>query len=824
MVNVTRRGKRPVCSIVAPVNPPQSPPPDARDYEKLGLLYLGRPVDPETGETAAEPLLYDSRDLTTHAVCVGMTGSGKTGLCLSLLEEAAIDGVPALAIDPKGDVGNLLLTFPELRPEDFRPWVEEDEARRRGLDADTLAAETAKSWRDGLAEWGQDGERIARLRAAADFQIYTPGSDAGLPVSILSSFAAPPGEILEEADLFRDRVVTVASSLLQLLRRDADPVRSREHVFLSRLLEEAWRAGRDLDLADLVRQVQKPPFDTVGVMDLETVFPERERMDLAMALNNLLASPGFASWLTGTPLDLDRLLFTDEGRPRVAVISIAHLSEAERMFFVTLLLSQTLAWMRRGSGTGSLRALLYMDELFGYMPPVAEPPSKRGFLTLLKQARAYGLGLVLATQNPADLDYKGLSNAGTWFVGRLQTERDRERVIEGLLGASGGGLDRGDLQRVLGSLDKRVFMLQNVHEREPVLFRTRWALSYLAGPMTRQEIARVMEPAKAAEAARTVDAPAAGAPPPAPDRPAAPTTSAPPPLLPGDVPVAYLPAPGAPSRYRPAVLGIGRVTFVEAKRGIDHAQAVALLAEIDPEGVRPVVWGEAREIELRERDLGSSPPADGLHDEVPAPARDAKSYREWEKELSDHLYRARRLTLPHSPVLDLTAAPDEDERAFRIRLAPLLRAERDRRLGEVEARWAEKLERLDERLRKAAERVEREEDQAGSRKRDFWISAAATLGSALLGRKLTRGALGRATTAARGYSRVRKESEDVELAEAEVARLRSEREELAAELERELEALRDELDGAADRLETIEISPRRADVRVDWVGLAWVPE
>ena len=813
------------------MKPPQSPPPSAGDYEKLGLLYLGRRIDPETGETAAEPLLYDSRDLTTHAVCVGMTGSGKTGLCLSLLEEAAIDGVPALAIDPKGDVGNLLLTFPDLAPEDFRPWIEEDEARRRGLEPDALAAETAKTWREGLAAWGQDGERIARLRAAADFRIYTPGSDAGLPVSILSSFAAPPPELRDDADLFRDRVVTVASSLLQLLRRDSDPVRSREHVFLARLLEEAWRAGRDLDLAGLVRQVQKPPFDTVGVMDLETVFPERDRMDLAMALNNLLASPGFASWLTGTPLDLDRLLFTDEGRPRVAVISIAHLSEAERMFFVTLLLSQTLAWMRRGSGTGSLRALLYMDELFGYMPPVAEPPSKRGFLTLLKQARAYGLGLVLATQNPADLDYKGLSNAGTWFVGRLQTERDRERVIEGLLGASGGGLDRGDLQQVLGSLDQRVFLLQNVHERGPVLFGTRWALSYLAGPMTRQEIARVMEPAKAVEAAeaaragRKVDAPAAGAPPPAPDRPAARAASEPPPLLPRDVPVAYLPAPAAPSRYRPAVLGIGRVTFVDAKRGVDHAQAVALAAEVDPEGVRPVVWGEAREIELRERDLGSTPPAAGVpHAEVPAPARDAKCYREWERELSDHLYRARRLALLHSPVLDLTAAPDEDERAFRIRLAPLLRAERDRRLGEVEARWAEKLERLDDRLRKAAERVEREEDQAGSRKRDFWISAAATLGSALLGRKLGRGSLGRATTAARGYSRVRKESEDVELAEAEVARLRGERDELAAELERELEALRDELDGAADRLETIEISPRRADVRVDWVGLAWVPE
>jgi len=308
------------------------------DYERLGLFYLGRPVEPETMEVQPEALLYDSRDLTTHAVCVGMTGSGKTGLCLALLEEAAIDGVPALAIDPKGDVGNLLLTFPDLAPEDFRPWVDEDEARRQGKTPHALAAETAETWRRGLADWGEDGARIARLRQAAEVRIYTPGSDAGIPISVLSSFAAPPPDLAADADLFRDRVVTVASSVLGLLGRDADPV-SREHVLLSRLLEDAWQGGRDLELADLIRQVQKPPFDKIGVLDLEAVFPERERMELAMALNNLLASPGFAAWLSGEALDLDRLLYTAEGKPRIAVVSIAHLSEAERMFFVTLLLT-----------------------------------------------------------------------------------------------------------------------------------------------------------------------------------------------------------------------------------------------------------------------------------------------------------------------------------------------------------------------------------------------------------------------------------------------------------------------------------------------------
>ena len=714
----------------------------------------------------------------------------------------------------------------------------------RGSIAGTLAAETAATWKNGLADWGQDGERIARLRAAADFRIYTPGSDAGLPISILSSFAAPPPELAQDADLFRDRVTTVASSLLNLLGRDDDPVQSTEHVFLSRLLEVSWRAGRDLDLADLIRQVQQPPFDKVGVMDLETVFPEKDRTDLAMALNNLMASPGFASWLSGTPLDLDRLLFTDEGKPRVAVVSIAHLSEAERMFFVTLLLSQTVTWMRRGSGTGSLRALLYMDEVFGYLPPVAEPPSKRGFLTLLKQARAYGLGLVLATQNPADLDYKALSNAGSWFVGRLQTERDRERVIEGLLGASGGGLDRTELQRVLGSLGKRVFLLQNVHEKGPVLFHTRWAMSYLAGPMTRQEIARVMEPVKAAEAAKgpaPTDSPKSLAP--DSDRPSLPQSLSSragregrphpeprvaaegPPVLSGDIPVAWLPSDGEVRAYRPVVLGLGRVAFVDSKRDVDTAEAVALLAEIDPEGVRAVKWSEAREIELRERDLESDPPvASAAYREVPAPARDDDSYRHWKKDFSDHLYRKRRLVLHRSPLLDLASEPGEEERDFRIRLAPLLRAERDRRLAEIQEKHGTQLERLDERIRKAEAKVEREEDQAGDRKRDFWISAAATLGSALLGRKIGRGSLGRATTTARGYSRARKESQDVELAEAEVARLRRERDELAAELERDLEALRGELDTAGGELDTVEIDPRRTDVKVDWVGLAWVPE
>ena len=548
-----------------------------------------------------------------------------------------------------------------------------------------------------------------------------------------------------------------------------------------------------------------------------------------MTLNNLLASPGFEAWLEGDPLDLDTLLFTAEGKPRVAVVSIAHLSEQERMFVVSLLLAQTLSWMRRNPGTGSLRALLYMDEVFGYLPPVAEPPSKRAFLTLLKQARAYGLGLVLATQNPADLDYKALSNAGTWFVGRLQTERDRDRVVEGLLGASGAGLDRGELAEVLGSLGKRQFLLQNAHEPAPVLFNTRWALSYLAGPMTRTDISRLMDGVRASDrqAAPAAAAPAAAVSPPPSAAGLASPASAGPPLLPAGVPALYLPTSSPPPpglAYRPALLGLGRVHFHDAKRAIDHTEEIALMASF-AEGARAIDWLEATSVEWREEDLGPDPATeDATWEEPPAPARDAKRYTAWKRDLADTLYRTRRLTLKTSPLLDELSRPGESDRDFKIRLAPLVRAERDRRLAEVEERLGKQLGRLDDQIHRAQERSAREAAQVSDKKRDAWISAAATIGSVLFGRKsLSRTALGRATTAVRGVGRVQKEEREAEVAAARVAELQSERDALSRELDDDLRRLAAELDGAAETLEEVEIAPRRADVEVRWTGLAWVP-
>ena len=475
------------------------------DYERLGAFYLGRlgegtaPVD-----TAKSLLLYQSRDLLTHGVCIGMTGSGKTGLCLNLIEEAAIDMIPVIAIDPKGDLGNLLLTFPELRPEDFKPWVSADEARRTQISVDELAQQKSTLWKDGLEKWDQSGARIQKLKDAADFAIYTPGSSAGLPVSILGSLEAPPREISEDDDLLRERVGNVATCLLTLLGINADPLKSREHILVSNIVDNVWRAGRSIDLLELITLIQNPPMKRVGALDLETFFPQKERNELALSLNNLLAAPGFDSWLKGMPLNIEDFLYTKEGKPRISIFSIAHLNDTERMFFVTLLLNQVLSWMRTQSGSSSLRAILYMDEIYGYFPPVANPPSKTPLLTLLKQARAYGLGILLASQNSVDLDYKGLANAGTWFIGRLQTERDKARLLDGLEGAAaenGKVVNRQDLQKLLGRLRTRLFLLNNIHEDQPVVFETRWTLSYLFGPLARGQIKSLMAHKKEVEKA-----------------------------------------------------------------------------------------------------------------------------------------------------------------------------------------------------------------------------------------------------------------------------------------------------------------------------------
>ncbi len=465
-------------------------------------FYLGRGYDPATHELVDEVVYYDSRDLTTHAVVVGMTGSGKTGLCIDLLEEAVLDNIPAIVIDPKGDITNLLLTFPDLRPEDFAPWINVDDARRAGLDLADYARDVAQQWRDGLASWDIVPQRIAALKNAAQFSIYTPGSDAGLPISILDSLRAPREGWVGFEEGHRERISGIVTALLALIGKQVEPVRDREHILLSTIFEHAWENGQDLSLEDIILQVQKSPFARLGVFDVDSFFPETDRFKLAMELNNIIASPSFQSWRSGEALDISRLFYTEEGRPRVSIFYIAHLTEAERTFMITLLLENMLAWMRTLSGTTSLRGLLYFDEVFGAFPPAPRnPPTKEPMLRLLKQARAFGVGLILATQNPGDLDYKSLSNAGTWFIGKLQTENDKSRVLGGLQAASTAEttLNYEDLSTLISSLDPRVFIVHNIHDKGgPILMHSRWSMSYLSGPLTRPQVRTLMEPQRRA--------------------------------------------------------------------------------------------------------------------------------------------------------------------------------------------------------------------------------------------------------------------------------------------------------------------------------------
>ncbi len=814
-----------------------------QDFEKLGAFYLGKAFDMEKGATRDELLLYDSKDLTTHAMCVGMTGSGKTGLCLSLLEEAAIDGIPAIAIDPKGDLGNLFLTFPELAPSNFREWIDDSEAARKGMTPDQYAARVADMWRNGLASWGQAPDRIAKFRNSVDMSIYTPGSSAGLPLTVLRSFSAPSDAVLNDSDAFRERVSSAASGLLALLGIDADPVRSREHILISNILTRAWQDGRSLDIARLIGEIQTPPFEKVGIMDLETFFPVKDRVELAMSLNNLLASPSFASWMEGEPLDVKRLLYTAEGKPRLSIISIAHLSDPERMFFVTILLNEVLAWVRSQPGTSSLRALLYMDEVFGYFPPIGNPPSKQPMLTLLKQARAFGLGVVLATQNPVDLDYKGLSNTGTWFLGRLQAERDKMRVLEGLEGASaqaGSTFDKQKMEAALAGLSSRVFIMNNVHETEPIVFQTRWALSYLRGPLTRQHIQKLMEPKKsAAEAAKTrpgapTAANAAAASRSRAKSPAAvvaePTALAEtgPPIVPPEVAVYYLRGDElildeARLVYRPALLGTAKMHFSRSTYKVDTWQRRALLQPIDSE-VADGAWEGATSVDEQTIDLAVDPSNAATFAELPGDLLRAKNYSGWAKQLKSNLYSTQRLMVFKCKELKKYSQAGESEGDFRIRLSQLAHEQRDLAVEKLRKKYASKFATIKDRIESAQAAVDRETAQARKAKFDTAISFGGTLLGALFGRKLaSRTSVSRASTSMRSASRAAQQHSDIARAEKKLKDYKEKFEVLEEEFEDEVDELEAKFDVDNFEFEKLPVRPLKSDIEVGEVALVWTP-
>ncbi|GJL61079.1 MAG: ATP-binding protein [Nitrospirales bacterium] len=804
------------------------------DFEKLGVFYLGRPYDLTTKSAKPGLLLYDSKDLVTHAVCVGMTGSGKTGLCMSLLEEAAIDNIPAIIIDPKGDIANLLLTFPDLRGSDFLPWINPDDAKKRDLTPEAFADREAAKWKAGLESWGQDGARIAKLREGADLLVYTPGSTAGLPVSILQSFAVPSPNILEDAELLGDRVDTTATSLLNLVGLDADPLQSPEHILLANILKTSWETGQDLTLSSLIQQIQTPPFSKLGVMDLESVFSSKDRFALAMRFNNLLGAPGFSAWLEGQPMDIDQILHSPTGKPRIAIFSIAHLNDTERMFFVSLLLTQMISWMRSQSGTTSLRALLYMDEVFGFFPPIKNPPSKAPMLTMLKQARAFGLGVVLATQNPVDLDYKGLGNTGTWFIGRLQTERDMARVLDGLEGAvanSQGTFHRQKMEQIISGLGNRVFLLNNVHDDGPEIFETRWAMSYLRGPLTRTQIKTLMDPVKAAlsgspasSASTHTLATASQTPAETPDKSA--TTH--PPVLPPDIRQHFIPIrggrpAGASLIYHPRLYGSASIHYQDAKMKLDEVREVQALVLITT-GAVPVRWDQADPLDIPPADLNTHPAEGVTFGELPGAASQAKSYKTWEKDFEDWIYRTQSLDIFRNASLGVTSGPYESEREFRLRLQQLVRERRDDETDALRKKYVGKMATLEDRIRRAEQAVQRESEQAKQQKLQTVISIGATLLSVFMGRKtVSRSSMGKATSAVRGMSRAMKEGKDVDRAEENVDALQQQLLALEKELQEEIQSLTAQWDVQTIPLETLRVRPKKSNISTKLISLAWIP-
>ncbi len=819
-----------------------------QDFEKLGVFYLGREYDLAADRPGENLLLYDSRDLTTHAVVVGMTGSGKTGLCIDLLEEAGMDHIPAIVIDPKGDISNLLLTFPDLSPEEFLPWVDLGEAKRAGMTIEQYARHEAEKWRKGLASWGIDGSRIRQLRETVDMQIYTPGSDAGRPLAILRSFAAPPAEIMQDTDAIRERISAAASGLLALLGINADPIRSREHILISNLLNHAWSQGRDLDLGSLIGLIQSPPFERVGVMDLETFYSSRDRMELAMTLNNLLASPSFATWMAGESLDIKRLLHTPEGKPRISILSIAHLSDAERMFFVTILLNEVLAWMRTQAGTSSLRAILYMDEVFGYFPPTANPPSKQPMLTLLKQARAFGLGVVLATQNPVDLDYKGLSNTGTWFLGRLQTERDKARVLEGLEGASaqtGSTFDRQKMEATLAGLGKRKFLMNNVHDNDSVVFETRWAMSWLRGPLTREQIRRltagnsadsepetdqVVVPAPISPVAVAASAHSSAAPPPPTSEEALEEPKQDPrTLLPGNVQQLFVMPRGYVGRdqrlvYRPAIMACGRLHYVRSTYQVDEWIDRCFVATAEGNPTPGQLWTEAKPLNPG-WELSDMPPEEAVFSDVPSPLLNAGNYTKWEKAFKSFLYRSQAAVLYRCKELKAYSKFGESLGDFKAELTHRAAEKRDAEMEKIRDRWTSKFATMKDRIRRAEEKVEVQTEQYQQSRLSSALHAGVSIMGALLGRKkVSATSVRSAGTSIRSMGRTSKEKADIARAKQELEELNAKLEEMDKEFQADLEAVKTKYDVDNLEIEELSLSPRKSDISVERMAVLWIPD
>lgn len=783
------------------------------DFEKMDLFYLGRELDPQNGKTSVVPLLYKNKNLTTHAVILGMTGSGKTGLGIALLEEAALDKIPALIIDPKGDMSNLLLSFPDLEPKDFEPWIDSDKARQKGMSREELARQTAAEWEQGLSFWGESKERIARMHEHANFAVYTPGSGEGQPVSVLDSLKAPDPSTAADEETLAGLVNSAVSSLLVLVGIDADPLKSRQHILLSSILLYHWRRGEHLDLESLIGSVVKPPFSKIGVFPLESFYPQPKRMDLAMQLNNIVASPSFSGWTQGVPMDIDSFLYTGEGKPQHAIFTLSHLGDEERMFFVTMLLGRLLGWMRQQEGSSSLRCLLYMDEIFGYFPPSANPPAKKAMMLLLKQARAFGVGIVLSTQNPVDLDYKGLSNIGTWFIGRLQTHQDQDRVLAGISGSS-EQLDKPKLRNLLRDMRGRTFLFSSTHRQEPILFETRWVLSYLKGPISLQDIDKLIEKstedqnvAKEVKQKGTQE-----------------RFSDMMPILPGTLAQFFIPSPVPMEQvlYSPWLIGTAQVRFFNQRRNIDQETTVCLRL---PAGFAATLdWQEADYCLMPPEEGMSSPQSGGSFYQVSVELSGPGRFSSLKKEFSDFLYHSRKLELFRVVPLKLESRPGESLEQFHQRLASILREKKDTESATIEDRFQKKQQQLQVRLEKAMARLDKEKEDVRSRGVDTALSFGVAIFGALFGGKGL--SVANATRSARGVrsaGRLLKEKGDVQRAEQEIERIEQDLQTLSSELQEKFNGVAERFDPAQYTVETFSITPRRSDIFSVRLYLLWEP-
>lgn len=805
-------------------------------YEQPGTFYLGRGYDIGTKTLADDLVLYDSKDLVTHGVVLGMTGSGKTGLCLAVLEEAALDGIPIIAIDPKGDIANLLLTFPELEGGSFEPWVNEEDARKKGQDTKAYAVSQAELWKKGLGEWGQSAARIKKLRDTVEINVFTPGSNAGIPVSIVASLEAPSDAVLEDDEIFNERVESSATSLLSLAGVEGDPMQSPEHILVCNIFTTLWRKGQNLTLESLVKLVQQPPFKKVGVVALDDFLSEKKRTELAMKLNNLIASPGFASWLEGVPLDIQKMLYTSEGKPRISIFSIAHLSDEQRMFFVSLLLNQTLGWMRAQSGTTSLRAMLYMDEIFGYLPPTANPPSKKPMMILLKQARAFGLGILLATQNPVDLDYKALSNIGTWWLGRLQTERDKARVLDGLEGAASSQnakFDRSDMEKMLSALGNRIFLMNNVHEDHPAIFSVRWVMTYLRGPLSRNQIKSLMDPrreefavsgkkgtGKAKAAKEDEDS---GFLPPssqADDEESAAAGDSVRPNLPEGA-AEYFMSPGGGAAYQPALLRSATVLFNDEKKKINDRLQVTVANAIDVKNAK-VDWDKfleiPRDIDLTK--LDKEPAEDATFAELPNVALKAATYKTIAKDFVDWVYANHQPEVHYSPLLEAYSRIGESQADFRVRVGQTARELRDQAVEELRAKLTKQAKSIEDKATKAMAKLDTQKSQANTAKLSTVMQIGGSILGAFFGRK---GSMLSATNINKVGSAWR-ESGDVATAEAEVQKYHDELKALDQQLTDETQKIRDQYDPTALVFESAKLTPLKKNITPSAVGILWVAE